>query len=81
MLAPVHAWIIDGERWIAERLRFPRDHLAGDLSDDERRAAEAEIEILSKERSLTVGGLRGPRWARWRPRNGAPGESGPGITG
>lgn len=69
MLAQVHARIIDGERWIAERLRFLRAHLAGDRSDEERRAAEAEIEILSKERALTFGGLPGPRSPRWRRRS------------
>ncbi|MDP9071518.1 MAG: hypothetical protein M3N68_09615 [Actinomycetota bacterium] len=52
--------IVDGERWIAERLKFLRELLAGDLSDAERRAVEGEIETLSKERGLTVAGRRRP---------------------
>jgi hypothetical protein len=50
--------IIDGDRWIAERRRFLRERLAGDLSAEERTACEAELEALSKERGLTVRGRR-----------------------
>ena len=53
--------IIDGERWIAERLKFLRDRLAEELSADDRKAIEAEIEVLSRERGLTIGGRRIPR--------------------
>ena len=56
--------IIDGERWIAERMKFLRERLAEDLSDDERKALEAELEVLSRERGLTVGGRRMPRLLR-----------------
>ncbi len=50
--------IIDGEGWIAARLAFLRERLAGDLSADERRAVETELEALSKERGLTSDGHR-----------------------
>ncbi len=68
-LGSVDAPIIDGEKWIAERLRFLREHLTGDLSEDERRAAEAEIETLSKERPIGSGG---PRRLRSRRRRRKP---------
>ncbi len=58
MLGPVDGRIIDGERWIAERLTFLRERLAAQPSADERRAIEAEIEVLSKERGISLGGLR-----------------------
>jgi hypothetical protein len=55
---------IDGERWIAERLRFLRERLDGELSDDERQAIESEIEALSKEGGIMPFGLRYPRLLR-----------------
>ena len=61
--------IIDGERWIAERLKFLRERLAGDLSESERAATEAEIEALSNERGLTSGGRRAG-WLRRLRRRG-----------
>ena len=70
MLAAVHARIIDGERWIAERLRFLRERLTGDPSDHERQALEAEIEVLSKEWGIGFGGLPAPRITRRRRRKG-----------
>jgi len=60
----VRSRIIDGERWIAERLKFLRDRLAEELSADDRKAIEAEIEVLSRERGLTIGGRRIPRILR-----------------
>ena len=66
MLATVGRGIIDGDRWIAERLKFLRERLAGDLSADERTACEAEIEALSQERGLRAGGRRFPRLFRRR---------------
>jgi hypothetical protein len=62
--------IIDGERWIQERLRFLRERLDTDGLDlAERTAIEDEIETLSKERGLTVGGHRSlALWRRWRRR-------------
>jgi glucose-6-phosphate dehydrogenase assembly protein OpcA len=56
--------IIDGEGWIAERLRFLRERLAGELSDEERRATEAEVESLSEEGGIMPLGLRFPRMLR-----------------
>ncbi len=64
MLGSVHGHIIDGEGWIAVRLAFLNDRLAGDLDPDERRATEAEIELLSKERGVASGGLRPGRIVR-----------------
>jgi hypothetical protein len=61
MLAAVHARIIDGERWVAERLLFLAGRLAGDPSENERQALEAEIEVLSNERGIGFGGLPAPR--------------------
>ncbi len=48
--------IIDGNRWVRERLRFLNEQLAANPTEDERRAIEAEIEALSKENR--VGRLR-----------------------
>lgn len=53
--------IINGERWIAERLKFLRERLAQDLPDEERRAIETEIETLSRESGITARGHRFPR--------------------
>jgi hypothetical protein len=55
---------IDGERWIAERLRFLRKRLESELSDEERRATESEIEALSKESGILPFGVRSPRLLR-----------------
>jgi len=65
----VYAWtvrtrIVDGERWIVERMKFLRELLASELSDEERKAAEAELETLSRERGFTVRGHRVPRILR-----------------
>ena len=60
----VGSGIIDGERWIAERLKFLRERLAQELPDDERKAIETEIEALSRESGLTAGGRRFPRILR-----------------
>jgi hypothetical protein len=57
--------IIDGERWIAERLRFLREQLAGDLPADARQAVQAEVDMLAKERGIASGGLRSSRIQRW----------------
>ena len=61
-VVPEH--IIDGERWIAERLAFLKERLAGTLEADERRALEAELAALSKERGIAPGGLRAGRIVR-----------------
>ncbi|HVE45689.1 MAG TPA: hypothetical protein VNA57_02920 [Acidimicrobiales bacterium] len=56
--------IIDGERWIAERLRFLRARLDEELSEDERRAVEEEVNLLAQERGLRADGRRGSRILR-----------------
>lgn len=60
----VHGHIIDGERWIAARLAFLRERLEGELTPEERRATETEIEVLTKERGVGPSGLRQGRIAR-----------------
>ncbi len=67
MLGFVHGRIIDGERWIGERLAFLKERLAAELTDEERSAVQAEIEVLSKERGISLGRLRAGRMNR-RPR-------------
>ena len=64
----MHRPIIDGERWIRERLRFLRTQLeTDDLGADARAAIEAEIETLSSEKGLSVRGLPSLRgWFRGR---------------
>lgn len=64
MLSFVHGPIIDGERWIAERLAFLRQRLAAELTVEERSAVHAEIELLSKEGDISLGGLRAGRISR-----------------
>lgn len=53
--------VIDGDRWIKARLALLRDRLREDLSADERRAIEAEVETLQNERGIHHGGPR-PLW-------------------
>lgn len=67
-LGVVRRGIIDGERWVTQRMAFLRERLTLDLSDDERAAIEAELEVLSHERGLTVGGRRMPRVLRFLRR-------------
>jgi hypothetical protein len=65
----VRSRIIDGERWIEERMKFLREHLGTEQpSDEERKAAEAELEALSRERGFTVRGRRVPRLLPWLRR-------------
>jgi hypothetical protein len=56
--------IIDGERWIAERLKYLRERLGEDLPDEERQAIAAEIDALSKEKGILPAGLRFPHLLR-----------------
>ena len=46
--------VIDGERWIAERLKFLKQRLSENPSDDERRAIEVEIQALSKASGIML---------------------------
>ncbi len=68
--------VIDGDRWIAQRLAFLKERLEGELSDGERAAVEAEIAALSKERGLMPGGVRVGRSFRWFRRKVQPRSSG-----
>ena len=58
--------VIDGDRWIAERIAYLKGLLESDLPSGHRQAVEAEIERLKKERGYHVGGFR-MRWfpSRW----------------
>lgn len=61
--------IIDGDRWIRERLVFLRARLGEDLGEAERTAIEVEITALSAERGIGPAGhsLVWPlRWFRRR---------------
>ena len=63
--------VVNGDRWIAQRLAHLRGLLDGDVSDEERKAIEAEIATLSQERGISLGGLRQPRLLRrWRHGSG-----------
>lgn len=57
--------MIDGERWIAERLAFLNQLLDGEVSDEQREAIQAEIQTLEGERGIRQGG---PRLLHWHPR-------------
>lgn len=61
--------MIDGERWIAQRMKFLHELLQTELSPEQRQAVEAEIDTLSKERGIRHGGRR-RLWApgRWWSR-------------
>ncbi len=58
------AGIVDGERWIVERLRFLRERQAGVLTDEERAMVDEEVDRLAAERGLLPHGLRAPRSLR-----------------
>ena len=62
--------VINGERWIRERLAFLRERLGGEVSDSEREAVEAEIAVLEQERGLTAAGHRAGRFFRRRRDGG-----------
>ena len=65
-MVPVGHGMIDGDRWIGERLAFLRGVLTTDMSDEQRKAIEDEIEKLSKERGIHIGGFRLPLFpSRW----------------
>jgi hypothetical protein len=56
--------VINGERWIRDRLSFLRERLACDVSDAETQAIQAEIAVLSREPGIKFGGSRSVRWAK-----------------
>jgi hypothetical protein len=51
-------------------MAFLRELLAGNLSDDQRKAVEEELAVLSQERGMIAGGFRVPRWFRRFRRTG-----------
>ena len=68
--------VIDGDRWIAERIAYLSGLLEGELPPVHREAVETEIEKLKKERGYHIGGFR-MRWfpSRWiRRRSHRTGE-------
>ena len=74
--------MIDGDRWISQRLAFLREALAGDLPDEQRQAIVEEIELLRNERGIHHGGPRflhlPRRLTAWgRARGNRPGPSEP----
>jgi hypothetical protein len=58
--------VIDGRRWLQERLRNLQAQLDADPSDDQRQAIEAEIEKLRAEAGSTRRRFR--RWFIWGGR-------------
>jgi hypothetical protein len=68
--------IIDGERWIAQRVKFLQGLLHTEISPEQRCAVEAEIDSLSKERGIRQGGRRRiwtpRRWWGRRPKHTKP---------
>jgi hypothetical protein len=59
--------IVDGDRWIKDRLGFLRSLLEDDhrdLTEEQRAAIEAEMATLSKERGIHHGGPGLPRGLR-----------------
>jgi hypothetical protein len=58
--------IIEGRRWVEERLRHLRAALTTDITDDQRKAIEAEIEKLQGEATVSQRRLR--RWFLWGGR-------------
>ena len=74
-MVSVRKGMIDGDRWIAERLAFLRGLLTTEISDEQRKAIDDEIQKLSKERGIHIGGFRLPWFpSRWigRPRRTNP---------
>ena len=43
--------IVEGHKWVQARLRFLEELKAGDLSDEQRQAVEAEIATLKQQSS------------------------------
>ena len=62
--------VIDGDRWIAERIDYLKGLLEGELPDEHRRVVQAEMEKLRNERGYHLGGFR-LRWfpSRWLRRS------------
>jgi hypothetical protein len=61
--------IIEGRRWLSERLRFLEAELHANPADDVRLAIEAEIARLREQQ-----GVSRLRWRRWLFLSGPPPE-------
>jgi hypothetical protein len=68
MLGPVSG-IIEGRRWLEERLRHLQAALSTEITDDQRKAIEAEIERLRG-----AAGSHHRRFRRWLLWGGRPPE-------
>lgn len=62
--------IIEGRRWVQQRLRHLQAALGTDITDDQRKAIEAEIDKLRGE-----AGASHRRFRRWFWWGGRPPES------
>jgi hypothetical protein len=58
--------VIDGRKWLQDRLRHLQAQLDAEPSDDQRKAVEAEIEKLRAE--ATASHRRFRRWFLWGGR-------------
>jgi hypothetical protein len=74
----VESNIIDGSDWIAKRLSHLRSLLDADVSEEDRKAIEEEIAVLSRELGLACGGPilhgRSPRVPTAEPPEAHPGN-------
>jgi hypothetical protein len=77
----VESSIIDGSAWIAKRLTHLRKLLDGDVSEEDRRAIEEEIAVLSKEQGFGCGGPIPARGRDGFPLAGESYEADPVIEG
>jgi hypothetical protein len=58
--------VIDGRKWLQDRMRHLQAQLDADPSDDERQAIEAEMDKLRAEAASSHGRFR--RWFIWGGR-------------
>jgi hypothetical protein len=65
MVGPVSG-IIEGRKWLEERLRHLEAALSTEVTDDQRKAIEAEIEKLRGEAGASHRHFR--RWFLWGGR-------------
>jgi hypothetical protein len=77
----VESSIVDGSGWIAKRLTHLHRLLEGDVPDEDRRAIEEEIAVLSKEQGLACGGLIRNKVPREAPSRGESHEAHPVVEG
>jgi hypothetical protein len=77
----VESSIVDGSGWIAKRLTHLHNLLDGDASEEDRRAIEEEIAVLSKEQGFACGGPILNRRPPQVPTGGESHEAHPAIEG